>query len=1066
MASVIGTVLRVASDVFAVADDGSKRILGVGDRVFVGEQVQAGPEGGIAIRLESGRELTLGRDTRVLLEGSLLDGQAPHVETLDPLTPALGVATVNDPESVSEPASDAGGGGHTVVMLSETGGEVLPVIGFATEGLVMTPIFPEGPDDFARGRDFGGIPPEQATPPIPERPIVEPPATEPVVIEPPITEPPVTEPPVQPPIEPPVEPPVDHCVSVSDSQLTLNEANLCGGSDLDPAALTQNGSFIVTAADGLQSLVVGGIEIVRGGVVMDFSQPVSTALGNSLSITGYDPVSGQVTYSYTLLNPLAHPDGEGANALDELIEVVAVDSDGDIATGQLAISIVDDQPQASDIELTITPAPLDSNLLLVIDNSESMNGASGVDGLSRLDLAKQAINQLLDQYAATGDVRVQVVTFNSQADVLSPVWVDVATARAMVDSLEAGNGTDYDAALAGAQSAFVGTGSLSGAQNLVYFLSDGNPTLSPEHSDPNAQPDPSQGDGIDAVEQAAWTAFLDSHGIKSFAIGLGREVDQTYLDPIAHDGQTGTDTRSVIVLEPRELSAVLSGTVQGSTEGSLLVGGTFGADGGFVRGLMVDGQAYIYDRSGQGSVSGGPGQAHFDSAARTLTVTTQAGGTLVVNMESGAFSYTSGSAQTPATESIGYLLSDHDGDLSAATLSINVQPTVPMPAPEAFADHIITSILAPSIEVPAAALLANDRFPGGEPLSASPTVFHTGWRDAGADFSASQLNTIQFGGQTDVPENRVKDLQRSDFHITQAATATVLLSGYLGAWQGDTFNHQDLYSVELKAGEVLTVDTRQLSDQVGLAWQMDDGEFHSLAADGSFTASEDSVYRLILIHQPDPDVANEGLDYQLGLSIDYRQTNTTPGYQGSYTVEDAHGGHDSAAVSIDYQHGPSLIGTQGDDVLLAANGNDRLVGGNGDDLLIGGPGDDVLTGGEGQDRFMWLAGDTGHDRVTDFSVGVDTLDLSQLLQGMGARAETLEDFLHVRVNGVGTQPVSTIEVGLDAGHPSQSIALAGVDLAAQFGVVPGAGGWIAGGPDTATIINGMLGDHSLKADVV
>nr|WP_268894477.1 type I secretion C-terminal target domain-containing protein [Pseudomonas asturiensis] len=247
---------------------------------------------------------------------------------------------------------------------------------------------------------------------------------------------------------------------------------------------------------------------------------------------------------------------------------------------------------------------------------------------------------------------------------------------------------------------------------------------------------------------------------------------------------------------------------------------------------------------------------------------------------------------------------------------------------------------------------------------------------------------------------------------------------------------------------------------------MDNGEFHSLAADGSFTASEDSVYRLILIHQPDPGVANEGLDYQLGLSIDYRQTNTTPGYQGSYTVEDAHGGQDSAAVSIDYQHGPSLIGTQGDDVLLAANGNDRLVGGNGNDLLIGGPGDDVLTGGEGQDRFMWLAGDTGHDRVTDFSVGVDNLDLSQLLQGMGARAETLEDFLHVRVNGVGTQPVSTIEVGLDAGHPSQSIALAGVDLAAQFGVVPGAGGWIAGGPDTATIINGMLGDHSLKADVV
>ncbi|WKW34252.1 type I secretion C-terminal target domain-containing protein [Pseudomonas viridiflava] len=204
---------------------------------------------------------------------------------------------------------------------------------------------------------------------------------------------------------------------------------------------------------------------------------------------------------------------------------------------------------------------------------------------------------------------------------------------------------------------------------------------------------------------------------------------------------------------------------------------------------------------------------------------------------------------------------------------------------------------------------------------------------------------------------------------------------------------------------------------------MDDGEFHSLAADGSFTASEDSVYRLIMIHQPDPGVPNEGMDYQLGLSIDYSQVNTTPRYQGSYSIQDAHGGQDAVAVSIDYQHGPLLLGADGDDVLLAAGGHDCLNGGNGNDVLIGGPGDDVLTGGEGQDRFMWLAGDTGHDRVTDFNVGIDSLDLSQLLQDMGAKAETLEDFLHVRVNGVGTQPVSTLEVGMDGGIRARASSL-------------------------------------------
>ena len=53
MASVIGTVWRVLGDVFAVAGNGSKRLLVAGDRVFIGEQVQAGSDGAVAIRLRT-----------------------------------------------------------------------------------------------------------------------------------------------------------------------------------------------------------------------------------------------------------------------------------------------------------------------------------------------------------------------------------------------------------------------------------------------------------------------------------------------------------------------------------------------------------------------------------------------------------------------------------------------------------------------------------------------------------------------------------------------------------------------------------------------------------------------------------------------------------------------------------------------------------------------------------------------------------------------------------------------------------------------------------------------------
>jgi hypothetical protein len=50
--------------------------------------------------------------------------------------------------------------------------------------------------------------------------------------------------------------------------------------------------------------------------------------------------------------------------------------------------------------------------------------------------------------------------------------------------------------------------------------------------------------------------------------------------------------------------------------------------------------------------------------------------------------------------------------------------------------------------------------------------------------------------------------------------------------------------------------------------------------------------------------------------------------------------------------------------------------------------------------------------------------------------------------------------------PTQTIALAGVDLANHYGVAPGSGGMIASGHDTASIINGMISDHSLKVDTV
>jgi len=77
--------------------------------------------------------------------------------------------------------------------------------------------------------------------------------------------------------------------------------------------------------------------------------------------------------------------------------------------------------------------------------------------------------------------------------------------------------------------------------------------------------------------------------------------------------------------------------------------------------------------------------------------------------------------------------------------------------------------------------------------------------------------------------------------------------------------------------------------------------------------------------------------------------------------------------------GESVCGLGGDDVLIGKAGNDLLIGGAGDDTLIAQAGDDTLVGGSGNDRLFGqggndrLFGGTGDDRLYG-GPGTDLLD--------------------------------------------------------------------------------------------
>lgn len=93
-----------------------------------------------------------------------------------------------------------------------------------------------------------------------------------------------------------------------------------------------------------------------------------------------------------------------------------------------------------------------------------------------------------------------------------------------------------------------------------------------------------------------------------------------------------------------------------------------------------------------------------------------------------------------------------------------------------------------------------------------------------------------------------------------------------------------------------------------------------------------------------------------------------------------------------------LTGDENDNFLSGMDGDDTIEGGDGDDILVGGDGDDIVSGGRGNDTVRVHArhrndddddddDDDDGDDVYSGGDGIDTLDLSELLQAVLADVE-------------------------------------------------------------------------------
>lgn len=94
-----------------------------------------------------------------------------------------------------------------------------------------------------------------------------------------------------------------------------------------------------------------------------------------------------------------------------------------------------------------------------------------------------------------------------------------------------------------------------------------------------------------------------------------------------------------------------------------------------------------------------------------------------------------------------------------------------------------------------------------------------------------------------------------------------------------------------------------------------------------------------------------------------------------------------------------VIGTNaGNDFHAQANTANVYIGGAGSDIYRSENGGDTVTGGAGADTFGWMRkyAEVGHtDRITDFTVGTDKLDLSDFLKGQTIKNPALSDVVHL-----------------------------------------------------------------------
>ena len=483
--------------------------------------------------------------------------------------------------------------------------------------------------------------------------------------------------------------------------VTVYESGLADGSQAgqDGAPTTASGSLVIAAPDGVASIVIGGIVVFeKGGLT---GNTVSTDEG-TLAVTGFDPVTGELKFTYELSGNTTEHSGSGMDDISHDLTVTVTDMDGTEVDSTITVNVVDDVPTISvDTEATgaygeaVTGsvdmafgADGEKSVTVSLNDGQNVTGVKGEDGNYTFTFADGS-TLVLD--GKTGDFSYDGAPESGQGTEYKFTFTvedadgdtDTATTTATIEA------TDMSGL----------SGSVESSDTDVAANTDGDDGNNVSHE--------VKVEGLPSGAQLAEGVYEGKYGKIIVDAEGNAKYEQTELFTHSGNGadtQSGADSVTVKVTldDGNSVDMTVDVSIKDDVPTISVDKEASGAYGKEITGSVdidfgADGEKSVMVSLGSESVTGVKG------TDGNYTFTFKDGSKLTLNGETGDFSYDGVPASGTGTSyEFTFRVTDADGDTATATTTAELAPKVSYQSSVTSSDNDTLAEVTPvhSVNVP------------------------------------------------------------------------------------------------------------------------------------------------------------------------------------------------------------------------------------------------------------------------------------------------------------------------------------------------------------------------------